>query len=89
VYAERFRQMSGTTPGKYLLDWRMSKARALLDRGDRSVKHVAWEVGYESETAFNRVFRKLFGATPGRFRTRGAVATGDDQDSEAVHGCPS
>lgn len=71
VFAERFRHMLGTTPGKYLVDWRMHKARMLLDRGDLSVKQVAWEVGYESETAFNRVFRAHFGMTPGRFRMRG------------------
>ena len=86
VYAERFRQTLGTTPGKYLVDWRMHKARALLDRGDLTVKQVAWEVGYESETAFNRVFRERFGITPGRFRTRGAVVAGDDQDSGAITG---
>lgn len=84
VYTERFRQMLGTTPGRYLVDWRMHKARALLDRGDLSVKHVAWEVGYESETAFNRVFREHFGITPGRFRTRDAVIAGNDQDAESI-----
>ena len=83
VYSDRFRQMLGTTPGKYLVDWRMHKARMLLDRGDQTVKNVAWEVGYESETAFNRAFRDHFGVTPGRFRTRGADATGDDPMTEA------
>jgi AraC family transcriptional regulator, activator of mtrCDE len=83
VFAERFRQMLGTTPGKYMLEWRMHKARALLDRGSLSVKHVAWEVGYESETAFNRVFHGHFGVTPGRFRMRAAGTAGEERESKA------
>jgi AraC family transcriptional activator of mtrCDE len=46
----------------------MHKARALLDRSTRSIREIAWDVGYESETAFNRVFKEHFGAPPGRYR---------------------
>ncbi len=80
AFAERFRQMLGTTPGKYLVDWRMHKARMLLDRGDTSVKQVAWEVGYESETAFNRVFSAHFGVTPGRFKMRRANPANEEPE---------
>ena len=68
AFAERFREALGVTPARYVVAWRMHKARALLDRSARSIREVAWDVGYESETAFNRVFKEHFGAPPGRYR---------------------
>jgi AraC family transcriptional regulator, activator of mtrCDE len=68
VFTERFRKTLGMTPARYLASWRMHKARALLDRSRRSIREIAWEVGYESEAAFNRVFKEHFGAPPGRYR---------------------
>lgn len=54
VFAERFRQTMGLSPGQYLTRARMDKARALLAEGGRSVASVAAEVGYESEAGFRR-----------------------------------
>jgi transcriptional regulator GlxA family with amidase domain len=68
VFAERFRVALGLTPARYLASWRMHKARALLDRSNRSIREIAWDVGYESEAAFNRVFKEHFGSPPGRYR---------------------
>jgi transcriptional regulator GlxA family with amidase domain len=68
TFAERFRATLGVTPARYVVLWRMHKARTLLDRSGLSVRQIAWEVGYESEAAFNRVFKDYFGAPPGRFR---------------------
>lgn len=68
VFAERFREALGVTPARYLMSWRMHKARTLLDRSERSIREIAWEVGYESEAAFNRVFKEHFGMPPGRYR---------------------
>ena len=68
VFAERFREALGMTPARYVASWRMHKARALLDHSTRSVREIAWDVGYESEAAFNRVFKEHFGAPPGRYR---------------------
>jgi AraC-like DNA-binding protein len=59
----------------------MHNARAPLERGDHSVECVAREVGYESLTAFNRVFREHFGITPIRFRMPTAVP-GDIDDGD-------
>lgn len=72
-FVERFRERVGTTPMKYLVTWRLLKARRLLARADYSVAEVARRVGYASESAFNRAFREHFGAPPGRFR-RAALA---------------
>ncbi len=69
VFAARFRETLGVTPARYLVSWRMHKASALLmSRSDRSIREIAWEVGYESEAAFNRTFKEHFGAPPGRYR---------------------
>lgn len=68
VLAQRFTEAVGVPPARYVVSWRMHKARALLDHSTRSIREIAWDVGYESETAFNRVFKEHFGAPPGRFR---------------------
>ncbi len=68
AFAESFHRMVGVTPMSYVVAWRMHKARALLGRSERSIQAIALEVGYDSESAFNRVFKKHFGAPPGRFR---------------------
>ncbi len=68
VFAERFREALGVTPARYLAAWRMHKARALLNRSERSIREIAWQVGYESEAAFNRAFKEHFSVPPGRYR---------------------
>ena len=68
VFVDHFREKLGLTPARYVTSWRMHKARMLLDRSERSIRQIAWDVGYESEAAFNRVFKEHFGTPPGRFR---------------------
>ena len=46
----------------------MHKARALLERSEKSIREIAFEVGYASEPTFNRTFKEQFGAPPGRYR---------------------
>jgi len=76
AFAEAFRRMLQVTPMQYVASWRLHKARALLDRTGRSVQQIALEVGYESESAFNRAFKEQFGAPPGQFRRAQLVADG-------------
>jgi AraC-like DNA-binding protein len=67
VFAERFTAMVGHPPMQYLTLWRMQLAsRMLVDGG--SVAEVAAAVGYESEPAFSRAFKKLVGTAPGTWR---------------------
>jgi AraC-like DNA-binding protein len=63
VLAERFTLMLGQPPMQYLALWRMQLASRLLLEGD-SVTTVAAAVGYESESAFSRTFKRLVGQTP-------------------------
>ncbi len=67
VLAERFAAMAGHPPMQYLALWRMQLAARLLAEGG-AVSAVASAVGYESEAAFSRAFKKLVGKAPGSWR---------------------
>lgn len=68
AFAERFNQVVGETPLRYLTLWRMQLARRLLAESDLSLEQIAERVGYQSAAAFSRVFKKTAGASPGAFR---------------------
>jgi AraC-like DNA-binding protein len=70
VLAERFTVMIGQPPMQYLALWRMQLASRLLLEG-RPVAWVASAVGYESEAAFSRAFKKLVGRPPATWRRGG------------------
>jgi AraC-like DNA-binding protein len=73
VFAERFTALVGQPPMQYLALWRAQVASRLLADGGQ-VGAVAAAVGYESEAAFSRAFKKLVGRTPAAWR-REAPAT--------------
>jgi AraC-like DNA-binding protein len=66
--AERFTFYLGEPPIAYLTRWRMQLAARALLNTSQSVLQVASEVGYESEAAFNRAFKRLFGIPPAQYR---------------------
>jgi AraC-like DNA-binding protein len=68
VLVERFTQFVGQPPMQYLANWRMQLAANHLLSGTDSVAEIAGRVGYESEAAFSRAFRKAVGAPPGQWR---------------------
>lgn len=68
VLAEKFKHFVGTPPMKYLARWRLAIAASLLREGSLSITRVIEEIGYESETAFNRAFKREFGMPPGSWR---------------------
>ena len=74
VLAERFRHFLGVPPMAYLTRWRLQLGAQLLTSTPHSVAQIAAEVGYESEPAFNRAFKREFGSPPARFRTKSKVA---------------
>jgi AraC-like DNA-binding protein len=67
VLADRFAEMVGQPPMQYLALWRMQRASRLLLEGE-SVAETAGIVGYESEAAFSRAFKKLVGGAPATWR---------------------
>lgn len=65
---ERFGQYTGHSPMQYLSRWRMQVAAGLLRRSAATVGSIAQEVGYESEAAFSRAFRRETGKPPATWR---------------------
>lgn len=68
VLAERFTHLVGTAPMQYLTQWRMLLASNLLLRGNVPLARIAEEVGYQTDTAFSRAFRREFGVPPATWR---------------------
>jgi len=77
VFADRFTHVMGTPAMHYLSNWRLQRAARLLERQSLSIAEAAAAVGYESEAAFNRAFKRQVGQPPGGWRrARAAVARG-------------
>jgi AraC-like DNA-binding protein len=70
VLDERFRQILGRSPIRYLTEWRMHMAEELLATTDTGVAAIARKVGYESEEAFSRAFKRAKGNAPSAWRTQ-------------------
>ena len=68
VLAERFQQLVGSSPMQYLTQWRMLLAANLLCRSNAPLARIAEDVGYQTDTAFSRAFRREFGAPPAAWR---------------------
>jgi len=73
-FAERFRHFLGEPPMAYLARWRLKLAAEKLVSSDANVAQIAAEVGYASEAAFNRVFKREFGCPPAQYRRSRAAA---------------
>jgi AraC-like DNA-binding protein len=70
VLAERFQHYLGEAPIEYLTRWRLQLAAQKLATSSHGIARIAAEVGYRSEAAFNRAFKREFGLPPARFRSR-------------------
>lgn len=68
AFAERFTELIGMPPMKYLAGWRLQLAATRLRDSPRSTAQIAYDVGYESEAAFCRAFKRHFGKTPAAWR---------------------
>jgi AraC-like DNA-binding protein len=74
VLAERFRHYLNEAPMAYLTRWRLQLGAQMLASTSYSVAQIAPEVGYESEAAFNRAFKREFTVPPARFRSQSRSA---------------
>ncbi len=68
AFVERFTGLVGMPPIRYLAHWRLQTARLQLRETTRPIARIAHDVGYESEEAFGRAFKRQFGTSPGRWR---------------------
>ena len=75
AFSARFTELVGEAPMAYVTRWRMHVAQSWLREGELSVAEVAHRLGYQSEAAFSRAFKRTMGVSPGAAR-RGAPADG-------------
>lgn len=73
VLAERFQHLVGSSPMQYLTQWRMLLASNLLSRSNAPLASIAQDVGYQTDTAFSRAFRREYGAPPAAWRRNQAA----------------
>jgi AraC-like DNA-binding protein len=71
AFAARFKELLGQTPLEYVTEWRMQKAMQLLQQRDKKLIDVARWVGYKSDAAFSKAFKRVVGANPGEYLKRG------------------
>lgn len=87
VFALRFREIVGSTPMEYLTRWRMLLAADRLTNSSDGLSAIAQSLGYESESAFGKAFRRIMGCSPrqyGRSITPCAIPAVEDQEHELV-----
>ena len=68
AFAQRFKELVGESPLEYLTRWRMYRGSDLLRESDRKLVDVAQAVGYDSDGAFHKAFKRVLGIAPGEYR---------------------
>jgi AraC-like DNA-binding protein/mannose-6-phosphate isomerase-like protein (cupin superfamily) len=71
AFAARFKGLVGESPMQYLARWRMNMALTWLKEGNISLGKLADQLGYQSEAAFSRAFKRYIGVSPGEARRKG------------------
>ncbi|MCC2658701.1 MAG: AraC family transcriptional regulator [Panacagrimonas sp.] len=84
AFAKHFGDVLGTGPIEYLTQWRMMEAKRLLTEPRMSVAAIADRLGYQTEAAFRRAFKRVTGVGPGQVRRRaGLIDEGSDDEESA------
>jgi AraC-like DNA-binding protein len=73
AFALKFKELVGETPLEYLTNWRMHKATAFLRKSDKKLFEVAKAVGYDSDAAFSKAFKRVFGVAPREYERNARV----------------
>jgi AraC-like DNA-binding protein len=86
AFAARFAERVGEPAMHYLARWRMHVALTWLREGDHAIADIADRLGYQSEAAFNRAFKRIMGVTPGAARNGASVleagySVGDEDEA--------
>jgi AraC-like DNA-binding protein len=68
AFVERFTSRVGMPPIRYLTYWRLQTAKHLLHQTEKNIAQLAYSVGYESEAAFSRAFKREIGMSPAQWR---------------------
>jgi transcriptional regulator GlxA family with amidase domain len=75
VLAQRFTELVGIPPMQYLTGWRLQLAANLLATSGTKVAAVGEQVGYDSEAAFSRAFKRAAGRSPAEFRRHARISS--------------
>jgi AraC-like DNA-binding protein len=84
AFSSRFSMLVGVPPLTYVTRWRMHKAGDIMREGKVSMAEIARSVGYESEVAFSKAFKRETGVAPGTYRRQssdGRVLSGPNDDT--------
>jgi AraC-like DNA-binding protein len=74
AFMERFTSLVGVPPIRYLTLWRLQTAKLNLRETRRTIAQIGYSVGYESEEAFSRAFKREFGVPPARWREQQSMS---------------
>lgn len=75
AFAARFRDLVGETPLEYLTGWRMQKATEMLQKRDKKLFDVGKSDGYDSDAAFSKAFKRVFGVAPWQYQRNATGAS--------------
>jgi AraC-like DNA-binding protein len=84
AFEHRFHALVGESPKRYLVRLRMRLAIAALRQGRESLAQIASRLGYGSEAAFHRAFKRATGSTPGEYRRRAVAERADDLENDPL-----
>jgi pimeloyl-ACP methyl ester carboxylesterase/AraC-like DNA-binding protein len=87
VLRERFLKLLGQSPMRYCTQWRLRMASAMLGDRHRKTADIAFSVGFSSEAAFNRAFKRLYGEPPATWSKRRRAGGPEDLPKQQVHYC--
>ena len=73
--SEKFKDVTGVNFVEYIAQIRFEEACDFLENGDRRISEIAFAVGFQSLSQFNRIFKKLSGRSPSAFRATGSRET--------------
>ena len=72
IFAVKFKQTVGTSPMEYLTRWRMLLASSRLEGSGEFLIEIASSLGYESESAFGKAFKRVMGCSPRHYKAQGS-----------------
>ncbi len=82
--SEKFKKVTGVNFVEYIAHSRVEKSRELLENGDLRISEIAFAVGFQSLSQFNRVFKKLCGKSPSAYRAAAKKARKSSQPGRSV-----
>jgi AraC-like DNA-binding protein len=88
IFALKFKETVGETPMEYLARWRMLLAGDRLKNSDDSISMIALSLGYESESAFGKAFKRVMGCSPKQYSLRSSSTPRSLNANEASYDHP-